>query len=68
MTIDELATRLGAPPETVHRWIQRGVVIARKVPVLTHSVWLIRADAAEIERLRHHRLQGAGHSITSIHS
>lgn len=68
MTIDELATRLGAPPETVHRWIQRGVVIARKVPVLTQSVWLIRADEAEIDRLRHRRLHGVGHPTTSIHS
>ena len=68
MTIDELATRLGARPETVHRWIQRGVVIARKVPVLTQSVWLIRADEAEIDRLRHRRLHGVGHPTTSIHS
>jgi len=68
ITIDELATRLGAPHATVHRWVQRGVVAARKVPVLTQSVWLIRADEAEIDRLRHRRLHGAGHPATSLHS
>ena len=68
MTINELATQLGAPHATVHRWIQRRVVVARKVPVLTQSVWLIRADEAEIDRLRHRRLQGAGHLATSNHS
>lgn len=68
ITIDELATRLGAPHTTVHRWIQRGVVIARKVPVLTHSVWLVHADEAEIDRLRHRRLYGAGQPITPNHS
>ena len=68
MTIDELAARLGAPHTTVHRWIQRGVVVARKVPVLTHSVWLVQADEAEIDRLRHRRLHGAGHPATPDHS
>jgi len=68
ITIDELATRLSAPQATVHRWVQRGMVAARKVPVLTQSVWLIQADEAEIDRLRHRRLHGAGHPATSIHS
>ena len=68
MTIDELAARLGAPHGTVHRWIQHGVLVARKVPVLTQSVWLIQADEAEIDRLRHHRQHGTGRPATSNHS
>ncbi len=52
MTIDELAARLDAPKATIHRWIQREVVAARKVPVLTQSVWLIQAGEAEIVNRR----------------
>jgi DNA invertase Pin-like site-specific DNA recombinase len=57
LTIGELAARLAMPVTTVHRWIQRGVVTARKVHVLTHSLWLIHADEAELERLRRRRNQ-----------
>jgi hypothetical protein len=42
LTIGELAGRLAMPANTVHRWIQRGVVTARKVNVLTQSLWLIQ--------------------------
>ncbi len=68
MTIDELAARLDAPKAAIHRWIQREVVVARKVPVLTQSVWLIQAGEAEIDRLRHRRLHGAGHPAIPNHS
>ncbi|WP_428394164.1 helix-turn-helix domain-containing protein [Lichenicoccus sp.] len=55
LTIDELALRLGAPRNTVHRWIQRGVVVARKLPMPTGGLWLIRVDEAEIACLRDRR-------------
>lgn len=58
LTISELAARLGAPSVTIHRWVTRGEVIARKVPVLTHSLWLIRVDDAELQRLRQRRSGG----------
>jgi hypothetical protein len=67
-TIDELAVRLETPRNTVHRWIQRGIVVARKVPVLTHGLWLIRADEAALERLRHRRQHGVGRPTTINHS
>src|SRR5947209_9160906 len=57
-TIDELAVRLGTPRNTVHRWIQRGVVVARKLPVRAQGIWLIQADQAALERLRHRRQHG----------
>lgn len=65
LTIGELAARLDAPCTTIHRWITRGVVTARKVQVLTRSLWLIRVDEAELNRLRHRRQHGAGHPATS---
>jgi DNA invertase Pin-like site-specific DNA recombinase len=52
LTIGELVARLGIPYSTIYTWIQRGVVTARKVPVLSHSLWLIRVDEAEFSRLR----------------
>lgn len=64
LTIDELALRLGAPRNTVHRWIQRGVVVARKLPTLTGGLWLIRADEAEIARLRDRRQRSVYHPTT----
>jgi hypothetical protein len=63
LTIRELATRLGAPSVTIHRWVTRGEVTARKVPVLTHSLWLIRVDDAELQRLRQRRSGGTRHSV-----
>ena len=63
LTIRELATRLGAPSVTIHRWITRGEVTARKVAVLTHSLWLIRVDSAELQRLCQRRSGGTRHSV-----
>jgi hypothetical protein len=57
LTIGEVAARLAMPANTVHRWIQRGVVTARKVKVRNQSLWLIRADDGELERLRCRRAQ-----------
>jgi DNA invertase Pin-like site-specific DNA recombinase len=55
LTIGEVAARLAMPANTVHRWVQRGIVAARKVKVMSHSLWLIRADDAELARLRDRR-------------
>jgi DNA invertase Pin-like site-specific DNA recombinase len=55
LTIDELVVRLGIPYSTIYSWIQRGAVTARKVPVLTHNLWLIRVDEAELSLLRQRR-------------
>ena len=67
LTIGELAVRLAIPTATLHRWAARGVVAARKVTVLTHDLWLIKADEAELERLRHRRNRhGRAHSSPQI--
>ena len=52
LTVAELAARLAMPATTLHRWAARGLVTARKVKVLTHDLWLIKADHTELERLR----------------
>ena len=57
LTIGELAVQLAMPANTVHRWVQRGIVAARKVKVMSHSLWLIHADDAELARLRDRRNQ-----------
>jgi hypothetical protein len=41
----------------VHRWVQRGIVAARKVKVMSHSLWLIHADDATLACLRSRRNQ-----------
>jgi DNA invertase Pin-like site-specific DNA recombinase len=51
LSIGELVARLGVPYSTIYGWIQRGVITARNVPVLAHSLWLIRVDEAEFSRL-----------------
>ncbi len=66
-TIDELAVRLATPRNTVHRWIQRGVVVARKLPMRAQGIWLIQADEAVLERLRHRRQHGVGHPTIINH-
>ncbi|HYZ34599.1 MAG TPA: recombinase family protein [Crenalkalicoccus sp.] len=62
LTIPEAAARLGMPENTLYRWMRRGLVSARKVQVLGHGLWLIRADQAELNRLRQRREQGAARS------
>jgi DNA invertase Pin-like site-specific DNA recombinase len=57
LTIGEVAARLAMPANTVHRWVQRGIVTARKVKIMSRSLWLIRADDAELARLRDRRHQ-----------
>jgi hypothetical protein len=61
LTIDELALRLDAPRNTVHRWIQRGVVVARKLPTSTGGLWLIRAHEDDIACLCKRRQQSLRH-------
>jgi hypothetical protein len=63
LTISELAALLAAPQVTVHSWITRGVVTARRVQVSSHGLWLIRVDDAELNRLRERRNGSARLSV-----
>jgi DNA invertase Pin-like site-specific DNA recombinase len=64
LTIPEAAARLGMPENTLYRWMRRGLVTARKVEVLGHNLWLIRADPTELNRLRQRRERRAARPAT----
>ena len=51
----DLALALDMPPVTLFSWIRKGWVSARKLVHRGRSLWLIRADSAECERLRQRR-------------
>jgi hypothetical protein len=51
-TLHALAQVLEMPVETLYGWIRRGRVTARQDTSVVPARWLIRADAAELARLR----------------
>nr|WP_300989111.1 recombinase zinc beta ribbon domain-containing protein [Thiocapsa sp.] len=51
-SLRELALELEMPSVTLFSWLRRGVLQARRVERGGQRQWLIRADAAEVERLR----------------
>jgi DNA invertase Pin-like site-specific DNA recombinase len=61
-TVQELARELAMPPQTLHSWLLKGRLNARKEQGSSHPIWLIRADAAEMARLRSQRAEAASHS------
>jgi hypothetical protein len=61
-TVQELARELAMPPQTLHSWLLKGQLNARKEQGASHPIWLIRADAAEMTRLRSQRAEAAPHS------
>lgn len=61
-TVQELARELAMPPQTLHSWLLKGRLTARKEQGASHPIWLIRADAAELTRLRLQRAEAAHHS------
>jgi DNA invertase Pin-like site-specific DNA recombinase len=54
-TVTELARELQMPHVTLYAWLRRGHLKARRVTRGRQSVWLVRADATEIKRLRQQR-------------
>lgn len=61
-TITELARELDMPVMTLHAWVSRGVVTARRAEARNRPLWLIRADDNELERLRAVRQRTPGQS------
>jgi hypothetical protein len=51
-TFAELAHRLDMPQPTLFAWLRRGRLRGRQVPHAAHSLWLIHADAQELEQLQ----------------
>ncbi|UEM18705.1 recombinase family protein [Skermanella mucosa] len=56
-TLIELAAKLAIPEPTLHRWLARGWLTVRRAEAGGRTLWLIRADAAELDRLRDLRLR-----------
>ena len=54
-TLNELAWQLQMPSVTVFSWLRKGWLQARQVVRGGHHQWPVRADAAELERLRARR-------------
>jgi len=58
-TLQSLAEKLDMPTMTLYTWLQKGRITARKVLVAgKRGVWVIRADATELKRLRALRVAG----------
>lgn len=51
-TLAELAHRLDMPQPTLFVWLRRGRLRGRQVPHAARSLWLIHADAQELEQLQ----------------
>ncbi len=52
LTLHELARALAMPEMTLYAWLRKGRFKARRDTSSSHPLWLIQADAAELERLR----------------
>jgi hypothetical protein len=53
LTLLELAVRLAMPYPSVYRWLRRGLLRARRASTEQgRPIWLVTADADELERLR----------------
>jgi transposase-like protein len=57
--LSDLSRELGIPQPTLHNWVRRGWVRARKLPG-AGGRWILWADAGELDRLR--RLRGCRRS------
>src|SRR5207249_5664998 len=51
-TLQALAQTVVIPQETLYAWLRRGRLTARRDTSMSPPRWIIRADAAELERLR----------------
>jgi hypothetical protein len=54
-TLQALARHLGIPKPTLYAWLRQGVISGRLATGIGKSVWMIRADAADIARMRTRR-------------
>lgn len=58
-TLTELIERLDIPGPTLYSWLQRGELHGRRIVHACRRLWLIRADEAELARLRARRASPA---------
>jgi DNA invertase Pin-like site-specific DNA recombinase len=55
-TMKELAQQLHMPGVTLYAWLCKGKIKGRQVLVASRSIWLLHADAMELEQLRKQRM------------
>lgn len=55
-TMQELAQQLHMPGVTLYAWLRKGKIKGRKVITASRSIWLLHADAIELEQLRQQRM------------
>jgi len=54
-TLKELAQQLQMPEPTLYAWLKKGLIKARQVKVNSRLVWLVTADAEQLEQLHQQR-------------
>jgi DNA-binding MarR family transcriptional regulator len=54
-TVKELAQQLQMPEPTLYAWLKKGLIKARQVQANARSVWLVTANADQLEQLRQQR-------------
>jgi DNA invertase Pin-like site-specific DNA recombinase len=54
-TVKELAQQLQMPEPTLYAWLKKGLINARQVQANARLVWLVTADADQLEQLRQQR-------------
>ena len=55
-TLQELAQHLHMPGVTLYAWLRKGKVKGRQIMVASRPIWLLHADAMELEQLRKQRM------------
>ncbi len=54
-TLKELAQHLQMPEPILYAWLKKGLIKARQVQANSRLVWLVTADADQLEQLRQQR-------------
>ncbi len=55
-TMQELVHQLHMPGVTLYAWLRKGKIKGRQVMAASRSIWLLHADAMELEQLRKQRM------------
>jgi hypothetical protein len=65
-TLAELSHRLDMPQPTLYRWLCRGLLTGRQVTLQSHPLWLIQANATELEQLQARRVAARNESWPAV--
>lgn len=65
-TLAELSHRLDMPQPTLYRWLCLGLLKGRQVTLQSHPLWLIQANATELEQLQARRVAARNESWPAV--